>query len=252
MRFRRRRPPIFEVISTWTDGPPPDLPDEPPDDGRTVRWTAGALDGVMARHADAGEEAERGAALAELIAHAATGDPDARFALYQAARADGIVRALDAALQALAGAGVAAEPVAELARRMAAEAQHREPVKLAISLLGRSGDERDVELLETLARHDEFSLVAGVALAAVLDDPIQAWWRVGCLAGGWGRVEAVDRLADFDAELPDDVRAWLLRPACLEAPLGAYMAYTCANVGRLEAALFGPGQLPCYELVDVR
>ena len=239
MRFRRRRPPIVEVISGWNDGPPPDLPDEPPDDGRTVRWSAGALDGVVARHGDGAQEAARGAALAELIEHAAGGEPDAERVLYEAARGEGIVFALDEALQALARAKVPAQPVAELARRMAARAHHREPLKLAISLLGRAGDERDMELLETLARHDEFSLVAGVALASVLDDPIEAWWRVGCLAGGWGRVEAVDRLAEFDDELPDDVRGWLLRHACLDAPLGAYMAFTCATIGRLEAALDG-------------
>jgi hypothetical protein len=237
----------MEVISGWTDGPPPDLPDEPPDDGRTVRWTAGALDGAVARHIGGGEEAARGAALAELIEHAAAGVPDAQRVLYEAARGEGIVFALDEALQALARAGVPAQPVAELARRMAAEAVHREPLKLAISLLGRAGDERDVELLETLARHDEFSLVAGVALAGVLDDPIHAWWRVGCLAGGWGRVEAVERLADHDGELPDEVRAWLLRHACLRAPLGAYMGYTCATVGRLETAL---GGLVDDELLD--
>lgn len=229
----------MDVISGWTDGPPPELPDEPPDDGRTVRWTAGALDGVVARHVGDAQEAARGAALAGLIERAAAGEPDAQRVLYDAARGEGIVFALDGALEALARAGVPAEPVAELARSMAAEALHREPLKLAISLLGRAGDERDVPLLETLARHDEFSLVAGVALATVLDDPIQAWWRVGCLAGGWGRVEAVDRLADHDDELPDETRAWLLRHACLDAPLGAYMAYTCATVGRLEAALDG-------------
>jgi hypothetical protein len=245
MRFRRRRPPIVEVISAWTDGPPPDLPDEPPDDGRTIRWSAGALDGVVARHGDAAEETERGAALAELIQEAATGDARARHALYEAARGDGIVFALDAALQALAEAGVAAEPVAELARAMAAEALHREPLKLALSLLGRAGDERDVELLETLARHDEFSLVAGVALAGVLDDPVQAWWRVGCLASGWGRVEAVGRLAQL--ELPEETRAWLLRHACRTAELPDHVAYECARAGRLEQAL---GGLVDDELLD--
>jgi hypothetical protein len=239
MRFRRRRPAILEVISAWTDGPPPELPDEPPDDGRTIRGSAGALDGVVARHGDASEETERGAALAELIEQAATGDPSAQDALYEAARADGIVFALDSALEALARAGVAAEPVAALARRIAAEAEHREPLKLAISLLGRAGDERDVELLETLARHDEFSLVAGVALASVLDEPVQAWWRVGCLASGWGRVEAVARLADLADELPDDVRAWLLRHACRTAELPDHVAYECAAAGRLEHALDG-------------
>ena len=239
MRFRRRRLPIVEVITGWTDGPPPELPDEPPDDGRTIRWSAGALDGVVARHGESTAETERGAALAELIEHAAEGDADARNALYEAARADGIVFALDEALDALARAGVAAQPVAELARQMAGEALHREPLKLAISLLGRAGDERDVELLETVARHDEFSLVAGVALASVLDDPIQAWWRVGCLAAGWGRVEAVDRLAELDDELPDEVRQWLLRDACLGAELPDHVAYACATSGRLELALDG-------------
>ena len=52
MRFRRRRPPIVELLSAWSDGPPPELPDEPPDDGRTIRWSAGALDGVVARHGE--------------------------------------------------------------------------------------------------------------------------------------------------------------------------------------------------------
>jgi hypothetical protein len=239
MRFRRRRPPIVEMLSTWSDGPPPELPDEPPDDGRTIRWSAGALDGVVSRHGDATVETERGAALAELIEHAATGTPDARRVLYEAARAEGIVFALDEALDALARSGVPAEPVAELARRMAGEALHREPLKLAISLLGRAGDERDVGLLETVARHDEFSLVAGVALASVRDDPIQAWWRVGCLAGGWGRVEAVGRLADLDEDLPDDVRAWLLRDACRTAELPDHVALACAVAGRLETALDG-------------
>ena len=247
MRFRRRRPPIVEVISAWTDGPPPELPDEPPDDGRTIRWSAGALDGVVARHGDAAEETERGTQLAELIRYAAEGDPQARDALYLAARADGIVFALDPALQALAEAGVAAQPVAELARELAAEAYHREPLKLAISLLGRAGDERDVELLETLARHDEFSLVAGVALASVLDDPVQAWWRVGCLATGWGRVEAVGRLGELADELPDDARGWLLRHACRTAELPDHVAYECATAGRLEHAL---GGLVDDELLD--
>src|SRR5262245_43582992 len=239
MRFRRRRPPIVELLSAWTDGPPPELPDEPPDDGRTIRWSAGALDGVVSRHGDATAEIERGAELAELIRHAAGGAPDARSALYEAARADGIVFALDEALDALARSGVPAEPVAELARAMAGEAQHREPLKLAISLLGRAGDERDVALLETVARHDEFSLVAGVALATVLDDPVEAWWRVGSLARGWGRVEAVGRLAEMHEDLPDLVRAWLLRDACASAELPDHVAYPCATAGRLETALDG-------------
>ena len=81
--------------------------------------------------------------------------------------------------------------------------------------------------------------MAGVALASVLDDPVQAWWRVGCLASGWGRVEAVGRLAELDDELPDEVRGWLLRHACRTAELPDHVAYACATAGRLETALDG-------------
>ena len=235
-RFERRRPPILEVIAGWTEGPPPALPDEGPNDGRTIRWGAGALDGVLARHVNSAREPARGAELAALIEHAATGDDQARTALYEAARADGIVFALDEALDALRD--VPRESVAELGRALMRAAEHREPLKLAVALVGRAGNRSDVPLLETLARHDEFSRVAGVALANLLDDPVTAWWRVGCLARGWGKVEAVGRLAE-QPSLPADVRAWLLRHGCDNAVTPEYLAYACATAGGLDEALGG-------------
>jgi hypothetical protein len=117
-------------------------------------------------------------------------------------------------------------------------AEHREPLKLAVALVGRAGNRSDVPLLETLARHDEFSRVAGVALANLLDDPVTAWWRVGCLARGWGKVEAVGRLAE-QPSLPADVRAWLLRHGCDNAVTPEYLAYACATAGGLDEALGG-------------
>jgi hypothetical protein len=235
-RFERRRPPILEVIAGWTEGPPPVLPDEGPSDGRTIRWGAGALDGVLARHLDSAREPARGAELAALIEEAATGDEQARATLYDAARADGIVFALDEALAALDG--LPAAPVAELGRELMRVAEHREPLKLGVALVGRTGDRGDVPALETLARHDEFSLVAGVALASLLDDPVAAWWKVGRLATGWGKVEAVGRLAEMTS-LPPEVRAWLLRHGCDNAVLPEYLAFACATAGGLEDALAG-------------
>jgi hypothetical protein len=240
-RFARRRPPIFEVIARWNEGPPPALPDEGPDDGRTIRWSAGALDGVLSRHGESTREPARGAELAALIEHAATGDAEARDALYEAARADGIVFALDEALDGLALTHVDDDDVAELGRSLMRESLHREPLKLAVALVGRMGDERDVPTLESLARHDEFSLVAGVALTHLLGDAVQAWWRVGCLATGWGKIEAVGRLAQ-EPELPE-----LLRHGCDNAVMPEYLAYPCATAGRLEVAL---GGLVDDELLD--
>jgi hypothetical protein len=237
-RFERRRPPILEVIAAWDEGPPPALPDEGPDDGHTIRWGAGALDSVVARDGESARAPARGAALAALIEHAAGGDPEAVGALYEAARGEGIVFALDAALDALARTALRPGLVAELGRRMLREAQHREPLKLAVALVGRAGDRDDVPLLETVARHDEFSVVAGAALAHLLDDPVQAWWRVARLAGGWGKVEAVARLAAL-RDLPDDVRAWMLRHGCENEVMPEYLAYACATAGGLEEALAG-------------
>jgi hypothetical protein len=224
------------VIAAWSDGPPPALPDEGPDDGRTIRWSAGALDGVLSRHGESAREPARSAELAALIEHAATGDEQARGTLYEAARADGIVFALDEALDAVARSDVGEDRVAVLGRSLLREAQHREPLKLAVALVGRTGDRDDVPLLETVARHDEFSLVAGVALANLLDDPVTAWWRVACLAAGWGKIEAVGRLAE-QPQLPDEVRAWLLRHGCDNAVMPEYLGHACATAGRLEEAL---------------
>jgi hypothetical protein len=212
------------------------LPDEGPHDGRTIRWGAGALDGVLTRHSDAVREPARAAELAALIEDAATGDEAARTSLYEAARADGIVFALDEALDGLDRVPRAA--VAELGRELMRASEHREPLKLAVALVGRAGDRGDVPLLETLARHDEFSRVAGAALASLLDDPVTAWWRVGCLASGWGKVEAIGRLAEQPA-LPAEVRAWLLRHGCDNAVTPEYLAYACATAGGLEEALEG-------------
>jgi hypothetical protein len=165
MRFQRGPQPILEAIEAWSEGPPPRLPEGPPE--------ADSLNG------DVG-----------------------------------------------------------LARRALREASHPEPLKRAIAVVARAGDERDVEALETLARHDEFTLAAGDALAALLGDPVTAWWRVSCAASGWGKVEAVGRLT-AQRDLPPDVRAWLLRHGCAGTVMPEYVAHACATAGGLEDALDG-------------
>jgi hypothetical protein len=126
----------------------------------------------------------------------------------------------------------------EQARRALREACHPEPLKRAIAVIGRLGDARDAEALETLARHDELTRVAGSALAGVLGDPVQAWWRVSCVATDWGKVEAVGRLA-AQRDLAADARAWLLRHGCDDVVMPEYVAHAVATAGRLEDALDG-------------
>jgi hypothetical protein len=140
----------------------------------------------------------------------------------------------DAALQE----AVALDPHdADLGRRIVREARDRPSLELGLDVLSRAGDARDVEALETLARHAALGPAAGEALAAILDDEPQAWWRVACICAGAGKVEAVHRLASLN-DLPDETRAWLLRHG-LDGIEPAQAAHACAEAGQLERALDG-------------
>ena len=127
---------------------------------------------------------------------------------------------------------------AELGRATVRSAADRPTVELGIAVLGRDGDERDVEVLETLARHGALGRAAGEALAAILDDETQAWWRVACVSAGEGKTGAVRRLA-AQPDLPADARAWLLVHG-LEGIEPEDAAHDCARGGRLEEALGDP------------
>lgn len=124
---------------------------------------------------------------------------------------------------------------ADLGRATVQAAADRATLELGIALLARTGDERDVEVLETLARHAALGPAAGEALAAILDDETQAWWRVACVATGTGKLDAVHRLSAL-RKLPADARAWLLRHG-LEGIEPESAALACAYGGRLEDAL---------------
>lgn len=126
---------------------------------------------------------------------------------------------------------------AELGRATVQRAADRATLELGIAVLGRAGDERDVEVLETLARHAALSAPAGEALAAILEDDAQAWWNVACVSAGAGKTDAVRRLAALP-ELPPDARAWLLRHG-LEGVEPEAAALACAHGGRLEDELDG-------------
>jgi hypothetical protein len=140
----------------------------------------------------------------------------------------------DAALVEAVETGVAD---AELARATVRAASDRASLELGIAVLGDTGDERDAEVLETLARHGALGPAAGEALAAVLGDPVQGWWRVACVSAGAGKITALHRLAALRA-LPEDARAWLLRHG-LEGIDPEHAARACAESGRLEEALDG-------------
>ena len=129
------------------------------------------------------------------------------------------------------------EELAEVARWLATEAPDRAAVKLAIALLGVSGEEQDQRVLHTLGLHDEFTLYSAVALTNLLESPADALFRLSRRVDGWGRIQGVERLAEVVEEGDAEIRDWLVREGFKNSVMYEYLAYTCAVAGDLEEAL---------------
>lgn len=126
--------------------------------------------------------------------------------------------------------GADRRPLAMLARRLLRESRELEPVKIAIALLGVSGNAADTSLISTVGSYDEYSVYAANALVDLLPDPDQELWALAKRVHGWGRIRIVERLAETnDAE----IKAWMLRDGFRNSIMNEYLAYICATSGRL-------------------
>jgi hypothetical protein len=93
-------------------------------------------------------------------------------------------------------------------QQIAATSGHRKEVKFAVAMLGGFGQEEDVGLLRTFARHEEFTVYAAIALANLVPDPLEEWMRLSEHVHAWGRVDLVELLLEHRRP---DVCAFLLR-----------------------------------------
>jgi hypothetical protein len=206
------------------------LPDEAPYDGTSVRWGAGALDGVIGHHGGGGEGTDVDE-VARLLGRTRRGwrREAARRPLYDAVRETSVLSYVDALLPRL-------EPGAdhEVAAWLVRTAEHREPLKLGIALLGLAATPEDLDVLRVLARHDELTLYAAVALAGHSADPELELWALARAVEGWGRVHVVERLAG--TERPE-IQHWLLREGFRNSVMDEYLAHTAATTGDLVGAL---------------
>ena len=211
------------------------LPDEPPARKYSrLRWVPGALEGLGTRHMkwDGSEKASRVARLLELIA---TGNSAAEEALYDLLRTDDVVTFYGDALDLAAARIRDPEPeLHEMARRLATQSADRGPVKFGIALLGSFGDERDLDLVRTLALHDEFGLYAADALAEVAPDRQRALYEMARRVSGWGRIEAISRMV---ATNDPTLRRWLLTEGFRNTVSPQYLAYQCATIANLAGML---------------
>jgi hypothetical protein len=227
------RPTIYNAVQAW-DGES-DLPDEEPDTGG-LRFSAGSLDNVGLRHFGLEEEPQM-ARLFRALERVATRASEAdRTTLYQLMLQHDAVTHAEALAARVQTSSLDREAVGDVARWLAVEAADREPVKYGLALLAFGGSPRDLDLVMTYARHDEFTMYALTALGRVADDVLAAELAIAEQVRGWGKVSLVERIVEHGSDRAD-VRAWLLRRGFENAVMDEYLAYACATAGRLQEAL---------------
>ena len=213
------------------------LPDEKPRENG-VGWAPGALDGVLGHHLGQGDaDVAVSKVVDALVALLERATSERAAALYEQLTADQALSLVDPLTTALAERkDVDTGRLFEVARWLARGAADREPVKVAIAVLGilQAAEERDLVL--AFSRHEEFALYAIVALqnmsGGVQNDRVLL--DVARHLEGWGRVHCVERL---DGSTDDEVRAWMLREGYRNGIMWDYTALACARTGGLLEAL---------------
>ncbi len=216
------------------------LPDEPPADDSQVRWAAGALDGVGTHHGGWAGGSEQIPQLMKALQDVLKRlDPGTLQAFYDLLVQEGAISLVDPLLdhvrQAASAGSLDTTRLWKLALWMAQRAPDREPVKVAMAILGMFTGKDHRETLVTLGRHDEFTLYAAVAMANTFDDPEEALLGLARNVEGWGRVHLVERLTPM-ASRPE-TKHWLLTEGHKNGVMGEYVGFACATGGRLHEAL---------------
>jgi hypothetical protein len=199
---------------------------------------AGLSDGADAGAVDRCDEARLVTEFLELIRLLMmNGNEQARGALYEAAVRYPVASLLDMILHEIhRQSWWRADKIRPHARWFVTQSRHVEPLRFGIALLALSGEDADLRVLRELARHDDFTIAAANAVATITDDPIEEWWQMAQAVSGWSKVHLVKRLARR-CDKRSDMQAWLLRQGWRRCVSPEYVAYCCANAGKLDQAL---------------
>jgi hypothetical protein len=232
-------PALLPFLLAWNGSD--ELPDEASQAAGEVRFALGALDGILSHHANESEGGTREhqiAQLLDLIEHAVLQNDDVSHATLMQALEDGQALSLsDDLSQALQGqTRFTLSDMRLLAHWLLKSATTRETFKIALVLLGLSGDENDLDVLIALARHPEFTLYCVVAAGRIAPEPTDVWWQMARSAQGWDKIHLVERLAPKAQSRPD-LQGWLLREGCQNSIMDEYLAWPCAHFGDLRGAL---------------
>jgi hypothetical protein len=239
-----QRPSILEFVRSHIAADKPGMTDDGytlPDEergnaGSRLRWGMGSMDGVITHHFGTGEDEATVRKMVELVlTYSRQPTATNKAAVYQHVIAEHVISIIDPVIEALVNeSAIGHDRLYELARSFVTEAPDREPVKFGIALLGLFRQPADMELFQTLGRHDEFTLFCAVAIVNSSENHDEALWKLARNVTGWGRIHVVERLAKTTNPA---IKNWLLREGFRNSIMYEYLAATCARGGGLLAAL---------------
>lgn len=127
------------------------------------------------------------------------------------------------------------EALRSLALDLAKNSEEREPVKMGLALLGIAGKTEDLEVLEILGMHDEFTLYAAGSASRLLKgkEKNKFLTKLAEKAAGWGKLSVLYELDYSDEE----ARIWALKRGCRNDVGYSYAANVCAIKGNMADAL---------------
>jgi signal transduction histidine kinase len=208
-----------------------DLPDEPEDkDG--VRFAAGAMDGIMSHHSRHQSNPKTINQFVQLIKKVARQKHDkALIDLYHLCVKEDIQSAIDPVIEGLSEAQMEVTP--QLTQKMGLllrRSPHRNPVKLAMAILGGGRDSGFMAEVKTLGLHDEFTLYAAFAIGGMATDPEREWWDLAKKVHGWGRIHLVERLS---ATQHVGIKEWIFHEGFRNEIMDEYLVIDAASTGGL-------------------
>lgn len=213
------------------------LPDDVEVQGDSgVRWAAGAMDGVASYHMGTQKQKTMAKRVASLIGDVAkNGDTRAEASLVEILADESILGIIDDVIELLANSGPPVEPhLHVLALNLCTRTNRRGAVKLGIALLGVMAIKKHEPIIQTLGKHDEFTLYAAVALSNMFEDSSEPMWELARSVDGWGRIQVVERLVPTENE---EIQRWLRLEGFRNSVMYEYLAHPAAVHGRLCEAL---------------
>lgn len=214
------------------------LENQPLSDSGEAFWAPGALEGTMVYHFGVGSEGpDAQQILAAMQMAIAKPGVKTMQTLYALINQDSPLHYIDELLKAIPDTHeLRADKLNELAFMLCTQSPDRNVVKFAMGIMAFFPQQRSVEILRVLARHDEFTLYAVVALRSMVEPEQYAkiWFDMALRVNGWGRIHLMERMPEM---LDATMCSWLLREGFSNSVMNEYTAVNCAVRGELVNAL---------------